>query len=59
MDLILLQSGPSVFPSASGVVICFLPLAAVIIGFIVAARYTDKQATATYARLDPAKSNEE
>jgi cytochrome c-type biogenesis protein CcmH/NrfF len=55
--LILLQSSP--FVPISAFVLCFLPLAVVIIGFIVAARATDRQATAPYLRLDPAKSNEE
>jgi cytochrome c-type biogenesis protein CcmH/NrfF len=57
MDLVLLQSAP--FPTISGIVLCFLPLAVVIIGFIVAARVTDQQATDAYLRLDPAKSNDE
>jgi uncharacterized membrane protein YjgN (DUF898 family) len=56
MDLVLLQSAP--FPTISGIVLCFLPLA-VVIGFIVAARVTDQQATDAYLRLDPAKSNDE
>lgn len=55
--LILLQSAPT-WPVYSGYALCFIPLAAVIIGFIVAARFTDKQATANYLRLDPAKTNE-
>jgi cytochrome c-type biogenesis protein CcmH/NrfF len=55
--LILLQSQP--FIPISAFVLCFLPLAVTIIGFIVAARATDRQATAPYLRLDPAKSNEE
>jgi hypothetical protein len=42
----------------SGYILCFLPLAAVIIGFIVAARATDRQATATYLRILPAKNND-
>jgi hypothetical protein len=42
----------------SGYVLCFLPLAAVIIGFIVAARATDRQATSTYLRVLPAKGKD-
>ena len=57
MDLILLQSSP--FVPYSAIVLCFLPLAVVIIGFIVAARATDKQATEAYLRLDPTKTNDE
>ncbi|NWG19514.1 MAG: hypothetical protein HXY39_04225 [Chloroflexi bacterium] len=56
--LILLQSAPSPWPVWSGYAVCFIPLAAVILGFIIAARFTDKQATSTYRRLDPAKANE-
>jgi len=37
--------------TASGFILCFLPLGLVIAGFIVAARFTDRQATATYQRL--------
>jgi cytochrome c-type biogenesis protein CcmH/NrfF len=55
--LILLQSSP--FPSISGIVLCFFPLALVIVGFIVAARFTDKAATSSYLRLDPKSANEE
>lgn len=55
--LILLQSTP--FLPLSAFVLCFVPLTAVIIGFIVAARATDKAATASYLRLDPAKPVEE
>ncbi|MEN9937139.1 MAG: hypothetical protein RLZZ387_3718 [Chloroflexota bacterium] len=55
--LILLQS--TSFPPPSAFMLCFLPLAIVILGFIFAARVTDKQATDTYLRLDPAKSNDE
>jgi hypothetical protein len=40
-------------PSTSGLILCFVPLAIVIVGFIVAAYYTNKQATATYLRVDP------
>ena len=50
MLLTLLQAAPI---PPSGFVICFFPLAAVILGFIIAARFTDRQATATYQRLPP------
>ena len=53
--LILLQSSP--FPTYSGIMLCFIPLAAVILEFIFAARATDKQATDTYLRLDPTKAD--
>ncbi len=56
--LILLQAEPSPWPVWSGYALCFVPLAAVILGFIIAARFTDKQATSAYLRLDPAKANE-
>jgi Lamin Tail Domain len=51
--LILLQTTPAGLVPISGYILCFLPLAAVIIGFIVAARATDRQATATYLRILP------
>jgi len=56
--LILLQAAPSPWPEWTGYLICFGPLAAVILGFIIAARFTDKQATSAYLRLDPEKANE-
>ena len=39
--------------STSGLLFCFVPLALVIIGFIVAAYFTNKQSTQTYVRVDP------
>lgn len=45
--------------STSGIVLCFVPLALVIIGFVVAAYYTNQQATETYARVDPATVQED
>ncbi|HMO56850.1 MAG TPA: hypothetical protein PKA05_20685 [Roseiflexaceae bacterium] len=51
MLLTLLQAAAPVPPS--GYVLCFFPLAAVILGFILAARLTDRQATATYRRVPP------
>lgn len=52
-DLILLQTTPGSVIPISGYILCFGPLVAVIIGFIVAARATDRQATATYLRVLP------
>lgn len=37
----------------SGFLLCLIPLALVIVGFIVAARLTDRQATSTYSRIMP------
>ncbi|GAB4111681.1 MAG: hypothetical protein Fur005_07070 [Roseiflexaceae bacterium] len=42
----------------SGFALCFIPLAVVIIGFIVAARFTDGQATSTYMRILPKEEPE-
>ena len=52
--LLIFQSTPGELMPISGYALCFIPLAAVIIGFIIAARYTDRQATATYLRVLPA-----
>jgi hypothetical protein len=57
--LTLLQSGPGALLPISGYVLCFIPLAAVIIGFIVAARFTDGQATRTYLRILPKETRDE
>lgn len=46
-------------PSTSGLVMCFIPLGLVIIGFVVAAYFTNKQATAAYLRVDPAAAKDE
>jgi hypothetical protein len=46
-------------PSTSGLVMCFIPLGLVIIGFVVAAYFTNKQATAAYLRVDPASVKDE
>ncbi len=46
-------------PSTSGLVMCYIPLALVIIGFVVAAYYTNKQATAAYLRVDPTTVKDE
>ncbi len=45
--------------STSGIVLCFVPLALVIVGFVVAAYYTNRQATETYARIDPATAQDD
>ncbi len=52
MDFIpvLLQAATDPIPP-SGFVLCFGPLALVIVGFIVAARFTNLNATSTYQRL--------
>jgi Flp pilus assembly protein TadB len=47
---VLLQAVTEQIP-ASGYVLCFLPLAIVIVGFIIAARFTNLRATSTYQRL--------
>lgn len=39
--------------STSGLVLCFIPLALVIVGFVVAAYFTNRQATDTYLRVEP------
>lgn len=44
--------------STSGLVLCFVPLALVIVGFIVAAYFTNRQATDTYLRVDPNSSDD-
>jgi len=44
--------------STSGLILCFVPLALVIIGFIVASYYTNKQATGTYLRVEPSDDAE-
>lgn len=46
-------------PSTSGLLLCFVPLALVITGFIVAAYFTNKQATGAYLRTDPAAAKDE
>jgi hypothetical protein len=53
MWLVLLQSVPAGPIPASGYVLCFLPLAFVIIGFIAAAMFTDRHARRTYLRFKP------
>lgn len=53
MWLVLLQSVPPAPIPASGFVLCFLPLAFVIAGFIVAATFTDRHARRTYLRFKP------
>lgn len=45
----LMASGPS----TSAYILCFVPLALVIIGFITAAYFTNRQATQSYLRVDP------
>ena len=45
--------------STSGLVMCFIPLGLVLIGFIVAAYFTNKQATGAYLRIDPASVKDE
>jgi hypothetical protein len=50
--LTVLQSLPAGLP-ISAYVLCLFPLIVVILGFIVAARFTDKQATSTYLRFLP------
>ncbi len=58
MDLlIVLQSTPSNAIPISGLLICFIPLLTIILGFIVAARYTDRQATDTYLRILPSNKD--
>jgi cytochrome c-type biogenesis protein CcmH/NrfF len=52
MYFVLLQQQLPPIP-ASGYLLCFIPLALVIIGFIVAARFTDQHATRPYRRLQP------
>lgn len=52
--LLIFQSTPGELMPISGYLLCFIPLAAVILGFIIAARYTDRQATSTYLRVLPA-----
>jgi hypothetical protein len=52
MYLVLLQQEPLQVPT-SGYLLCFVPLALVIIGFIVAARFTDGHAIRPYMRLQP------
>jgi hypothetical protein len=54
--LTLLQSTPGT-AITSGYVLCIIPLAIVVVGFIVAARSTDKTATAKYLRILPSKSD--
>ncbi|MFN5061051.1 MAG: hypothetical protein ACK5GU_14155 [Chloroflexota bacterium] len=44
--------------STSGLILCFVPLALVITGFIVASYFTNKQATATYLRVEPSDDTE-
>ncbi len=56
--IVVLQSLPTGAPPFSAFILCFFPLAAVIIGFIVAAKVTDKAATASYRRIDPADEDE-
>jgi hypothetical protein len=46
-------------PSTSGLILCFVPLAIVIVGFIVSAYFTNKQATDTYLRVDPTTVRDE
>lgn len=54
--LVFLQSMPSV-PPISAFLLCFIPLALVIVGFIVAGKFTDGQATSSYLRILPTKSD--
>ena len=56
MDLLLIFQGtPAGAIPLSGFALCFIPLVTVILGFIVAARFTDRQETATYLRILPKK----
>jgi hypothetical protein len=56
--LIALQETPVGAIPMSGYALCFIPLVTVILGFIVAARFTDLQATSTYLRILPKKESE-
>ncbi|MDZ4722062.1 MAG: hypothetical protein SH847_26675 [Roseiflexaceae bacterium] len=59
MDLLIaLQGTPESFMPISGYALCFIPLVTVILGFIIAARFTDRQATSTYLRILPKKDSE-
>ncbi len=58
MDVLILLQGTPTLP-ISGYALCFIPLVAVILGFIVAAVFTDRQATSTYLRVLPKDAAEE
>lgn len=51
MDLVLLQ-GAAPIP-ITGYLVCFAPLAAVILGLIVLFAWTDRHASRPYLRLNP------
>jgi hypothetical protein len=53
MWLILLQSTPPGPIPLSGFLLCFVPLALVILGFIAAATVTDRHARRSYLRYTP------
>ena len=55
MDLILLQTPTTPTAPASAYLLCFVPLAITIVGFIIFAFLTDRDATRPYMRFDPAK----
>jgi hypothetical protein len=57
--LSLLQTTPAGAVPISGFALCFIPLVAIIVGFIVFARFTDRRATGTYLRILPSKQSDD
>ncbi|MBS1967703.1 MAG: hypothetical protein JST60_18180 [Chloroflexi bacterium SZAS-1] len=56
MSLVLLQGAAPV--PASGFMLCFIPLAAIVLGLVAFFVYTDRHAARPYLRLNPSDSKQ-